>query len=308
MTMRGILRPGHCQVRVLDLEESINFYTNVFGLVETGRDASGRVYFKTHDERDHNSFIIREADRAGGDFYGFKVYDKATMEQLEADLNAYGIKTERIPAGELLETGERVRFEVPTGHHIELYYEKTCIGDGRGYKNPDVIIEDRKGISPVRMDHWQLHGADLDGTLKVFTEVLGFSLVEKIVDEKEDMNIAVWLTCSCKAHDIAFVRDERNNTMHHTSFLLETWEQVLHAADLMGKHRVSIDNGPLRHGITRGTTIYSFDPSGNRLETFCGGYDYYPDMQPYVWTTDELGAAIFYHTRALNERFLTVVT
>jgi len=308
MTMRGVLRPGHCQVRVLDLEESVNFYTNIFGLVETGRDASGRVYFKSHDERDHNSFIIREADRAGGDYYAFKVYDKATLDRLDSDLRAYGLPTERMPAGELLETGERVRFEIPTGHLIELYAEKTCIGDGRGYTNPDVIIEDRKGISPIRLDHWQLHGDDLDGTHKVFTEVLGFSLVEKIVDQGENKDMAVWLTCSCKAHDIAFVRDERRNTMHPTSFLLDTWEHVLRAADLMGKHRVSIDNGPLRHGITRGTTIYSFDPSGNRLETFCGGYDFYPDMQPYVWTTDEMGAAIFYHTRELNERFLTVVT
>jgi len=46
MTMSGVLRPGHCQLRVLDLEESVNFYTNVFGLVETGRDSTGRVYFK----------------------------------------------------------------------------------------------------------------------------------------------------------------------------------------------------------------------------------------------------------------------
>ena len=76
----------------------------------------------------------------------------------------------------------------------------------------------------------------------------------------------------------------------------------------MAKNKVFIDAGPIRHGITRGTTIYSFDPSGNRLETFSGGYDFYPDMKPYTWTEDEMGAAIFYHTRALNERFLTVVT
>ena len=41
---------------------------------------------------------------------------------------------------------------------------------------------------------------------------------------------------------------------------------------------------------------------------FCGGYDFYPDMQPTVWTFDEMGRGVFYHTRALNERFLTVLT
>lgn len=308
MAMTGVLRPGHAQMRVLDLEESINYYINTFGLVETGRDSQGRVYFKCHDERDHNSFIIRQADRAGLDFLGFKVLNHDTLNKLEADLNAYGVKTERIPAGELLETGERVRFTVPTGHVVELYADKTEVGDGLGYLNPDVIIENRKGISPIRLDHWQLHGPDLDATRDLFINVLGFSLAERIVTNDGKTDLAVWMSCSTKAHDIAFVRDERANTCHHAAFLLETWEHVLRAADLMSKHRASIDIGPIRHGITRGTTIYSFDPSGNRLETFCGGYAFYPDMRPYTWTEDEMGAAVFYHTRALNERFLTVVT
>jgi catechol 2,3-dioxygenase len=308
MAMTGVLRPGHAQLRVLDLEESVKFYTDTFGLVETGRDNQGRVYFKCHDERDHNSFIIREADSAGMDFYGFKVLDNETLDQLEKDLNDYGVPTERMPAGDLLETGERIRFTAPTGHIFELYAEKTEVGDSLGYLNPDVIIEGRKGISPLRLDHWQIHGSDLDGSRDLFINVLGFSLVERIVSEDGQTDLAVWLTCSCKAHDIAFVRDERDNTLHHSAFLLETWDHVLKAADLMAAKRVSIDIGPLRHGITRGTTIYAFDPSGNRFETFCGGYNFYPDMKPYTWTEDEMGAAIFYHTRALNERFLTVVT
>ena len=73
-------------------------------------------------------------------------------------------------------------------------------------------------------------------------------------------------------------------------------------------NKVQIDIGPTRHGITRGTTIYFFDPSGNRLETFCGGYDFYPDMHPVTWNWEEVGAAIFYHDRKLNEAFLSVVT
>jgi len=308
MAITGVLRPGHTQLRVLDLEESVKFYTNILGLVETGRDGTGRVYFKCHDERDHHSFIIRQADRSGMDFYGLKVSNNETLSKLEADLNAYGVATERMPAADILETGERVRFVIPTGQVFELYAEKSELGDGLGYINPDVVIEDRKGISPLRLDHWQMHGSDLDGSRDLFINVLGFCLVERILSEDGKSDMAVWLSCSNKAHDVAFVRDERDNKLHHTSFLLETWEHVLRAADLMAKHRVSVDIGPLRHGITRGFTIYAFDPSGNRFETFCGGYAFYPDMRPYTWTWDEVGTAIFYHTRALNERFLTVVT
>ena len=49
MATTGVMRPGHIQLRVLDLDESVEFYKNVLGLVETGRDRQGRVYFKAWD-------------------------------------------------------------------------------------------------------------------------------------------------------------------------------------------------------------------------------------------------------------------
>ena len=308
MAMTGVLRPGHAQIRVLDMEESVKFYTDVLGLIETGRDSQGRVYFKACDERDHNSVVLRQADRAGMDFFAFKVLDKATLEKLDADLKAYGVKTERIPAGEMLETGERVRFKIPTGHTIELYAEKTDVGNGQPYTNPAPWVPDLKGIGPSRMDHCLIYGGDIDGNRALFEKLLGFTLVERVKLEDGETDLATWLTASAKAHDIAMVRHGEDDKMHHVSFKLDTWEQVLRAADIMSMNRVSIDIGPTRHGITRGTTIYFFDPSGNRLETFCGGYDFYPDMHPVTWTWDEVGAAIFYHDRKLNDAFLSVVT
>lgn len=309
MATTGVMRPGHIQLRVLDLDESVNFYKNVLGLVETGRDASGRVYLKAWDERDHNSVVLRKADRAGMDFIGFKVKDKATLEKLDRDLKEYGVKTERMPAGDLLETGERVRFTLPTGHVMELYADKTDVGNCQSYTNPDPwTSEAEKGIAPHRFDHCLLYGPDLEGTLKLLTDVLGFHLVEHVLMEDGKSDLAIFVSCSHKAHDLAFVRHPEPGKLHHLSFLLGSWEKVLRAADIMSMNRVSLDIGPTRHGITRGTTIYAFDPSGNRFETFCGGYETYPDHKPLTWTFDEVGAGIFYHDRKLNERFLTVVT
>lgn len=308
MAMTGVLRPGHAVVRVLDLDESVKFYTEVMGLKETGRDQSGRVYFKCQDERDHNSFVIRKAASAGIEAFAFKVLNKGTLATLEGRLKEYGVTTERVPAGEMLGTGERVRFKLPTEHVIELYAEKTDIGNGLGYTNPEVWVEGGQGIGPVRMDHALIYGPDIDGNRKLLEEVLGFTLAERVLMEDGRTDLATWLTCSAKAHDIAMVRHTEPARLHHVSFQLQSWEQVLRAADIMSMHRVSIDIGPTRHGVTRGTTIYFFDPSGNRMETFCGGYDFYPDMHPTTWTWEEVGPAVFYHDRKLNERFLTVVT
>ena len=96
--------------------------------------------------------------------------------------------------------------------------------------------------------------------------------------------------------------------LHHASFVLDNWGEVLKAADIITKKRVPLDIGPTRHGITRGETIYFFDPSGNRNEVFSGGYIYYPDRPVLTWTDEELGRAIFYHDRKINEKFLSVFT
>lgn len=309
MAMNGVLRPGHVVLRVLDLNESIEFYKNVLGLVETGRDSQGRVYFKAWDERDHNSVLIRQADSAGLDFVGFKVDSAATLDRLEANLKDYGVKTERMPAGEMLETGERVRFLLPTGHTFELYAEKTDVGNGMAYVNPEAWTPAAEhGIAPIRLDHMLLYGPDIEKAQAILQDVLGFYLVEHVVLEDDQTDLAIWLSTSIKAHDIAFVRHPEPGKLHHVSFLLDSWEKVLRAADLMSMNRVSIDIGPTRHGVTRGTTIYAFDPSGNRFETFCGGYQAYPDHHPIKWTMDDVGRGVFYHDRKLNETFLTVVT
>lgn len=308
MAMTGVLRPGHVCLRVLDLNESVEFYREVLGLLETGRDAQGRVYFKAWDERDHNSLVLREAESAGIDFMGFKVLDAATLETLEAALQAHGVPTERVAAGEMLGTGERVRFRIPTGHVMELYADKQVVGSPVGTLNPAPWVENLKGIAPVRMDHALLYGGDIDGVEKLFCEVLGFYVTERVLLEDGRGTLAVFMACSPKAHDIAFVRHPEDGKLHHVSYLLESWEQVLRAADLMSMHKVSVDIGPTRHGITRGATIYAFDRSGNRFETFSGGYQTYPDNEPFTWTFDEVGTAIFYHDRKLNEAFLSVVT
>lgn len=218
MAMTGVLRPGHAQVRVLDLEESVRFYRDVLGLVETGRDAQGRVYFKCWDERDHSSYVIREADRAGIDFFGFRVLDVATLDKFDADLQAYGLKTTRIPAGEMLETGERVRFELPSGHVMELYAEKTKVGNGIPLINPAPWSKARdNGIAPVRLDHALLYGPNVAEVQKIFTEVLGFYLVERVLTPDGNANAAIWLSCGQKVHDIAFAEYPEPGKLHHCS-------------------------------------------------------------------------------------------
>ncbi len=311
MAMTGVLRPGHIQIRVLDLDEGVRHYRDVLGLEETGRDALGRVYLRGWDERDHHSIVLRHADRAGMDFFGFKVDSEASLDRLEKAVQDWGLKTERIPAGDLLETGERVRFEIPSGHLIELYAKKTYIGQDRGDKDPSSYSKRfDNGIAPMRFDHGLLYGPNVDKVLDLFTNVLGFHLAEYVTMPDSEEKGALWLCCSNKAHDIAFVAHPEPGMLHHVSFYMESIERVFRAADIMSANDVKVDIGPTRHGITRGGTIYAWDPSGNRFETYSGGNSSYPDLPPIHWTWDGLGegGGLDVAHRKMHETFLTVVT
>ena len=120
--------------------------------------------------------------------------------------------------------------------------------------------------------------------------------------------MAVFLTCSTKPHDIAFVAQPKPGCFHHVSFLLESAHDVIKAADLVGKYRIPVDVSPNRHGVTRGMTIYFFDPAGNRNEVFAEGYVHYPDTPTIVWTTDEMGPAGWAHDNVVRPSFFEVVT
>jgi|TARA_R110002050_G_scaffold245808_1_gene383411 catechol 2,3-dioxygenase len=305
---KGVMRPGHVQLRVLDLEEAVLHYRDLMGLIETHRDSQGRVYFKAWTEVDKFSVVLREADKPGMDFMAFKVLNNEVLDQLESDLIAYGCEVEQIAAGELDGCGRRVRFVAPSGHNFELFAEKEQTGKwGVSNVNPEAWPRNLKGMKATRFDHCLLYGPNVKECNALFRDVLGFDLAEQVIDPEGNL-VGAFITVGMKAHDVAFIDSPEPNQFHHASFFLETWEDVLRAADLISMTDTSIDIGPTRHGLTHGKTIYFFDPSGNRNEVFCGGDYHYPDHEPVTWKAEDLGKAIFYHDRVLNERFLSVLT
>ena len=306
MAITGVLRPGYVQIRVLDLAEALKHYVDRIGLELVEKGADGRVYLRASDEFDRHSIVLREASSAGMDYMGFKVASDIDLTRYEKRLKEAGIKVEPVAPGEQPGVGRRISFTVPTGHRIELFAQMDTSPHGPSIENPDVWQDEPRGMRAVRFDHCLLYGPNVPETAKLFTDVLEFRLTEKVMTP--DAMIGAFLTCANKPHDVAFIHSDEPAKFHHVSFFLESWHDVGHAADLISRYNISHDIGPTRHGITRGQTIYFFDPSGNRNEVFAGGYTYYPDHPTRVWSADQLGKAIFYYERQLNERFLSVVT
>lgn len=310
MAIRGVLRIGEVAIRVLDLAAARRHYGEHIGLHEVMQDDTGRVYFKAWDEHDHHSLVLRETDRAGMDYFAFKVYDDATLEAFEGRIRDYGVAVERIPAGYYQRSGRRIQFELPGGHLMQLYADKERTGNTMPLRNPGTLPDDGviRGMRASRLDHVLLAGPNVAETTRFFTEVLDFDLGEELVDNDSGLQLASFLCCSNKPHDIAFVLREEPAKFHHVSFFLDSVNDVYHAGDIMGKHNIAVDVGPTRHGITRGATIYFYDPSGNRNEVFSGGYIHYPDRPHLTWDTTQLGHAAFAIDNQPRPSFFNVVT
>lgn len=308
MAMTGVLRPGFVQLRVLDLAEAITYYRDRIGLDQVGETVDGKAYFRAFDEFDRHSVILRQSDAAGMDVLGFKVASEADLDGFRGRLEAMGVEVSDVAAGVDPGLGRRLRFTAPTGHIFDLYAEMELSENAPMTRNPEIWHREPRGMRVIRFDHCALSGGDIMGSARIFQEALDFTLSEEAVDETTGQRLAVFLSCSNKAHDVAFIGFPEPGKLHHASFLLESWNDVGHAADIIARYDISIDIGPTRHGITRGQTIYFFDPSGNRNETFAGGYHFYPDNPLRMWTADNAGKAIFYYERRVNETFLSVAS
>lgn len=307
MAVRGVLRPGFVQFRIRDPERALVHYRDRVGLDFVCRGPDDRLYLKGYDEFDRHSVVLREAETPGLDAMGWRVDREETLIELEHRLKETGVEVSSVEPGEQPGVGRRIAFSSPTGHRFEFYADIEASERGPLVENPDLWREEPRGMRPIRFDHCLLYGPDIDGAAQIFREALDFNVTEVCRDEGGDL-LAIFLSCSNKPHDVAFIRHADPGKLHHVAFLVEDWTDIGRAADIMARYDIPIDIGPTRHGMTRGQTIYFFDPSGNRNEVYAGGYTYYPDHPVRTWSADQTGKGIFYYERALNDRFLSVVT
>ena len=304
----GILRMGYAHVRVTDLAEAKQHYANTLGLYET-LEQDGKVYYKGWDEWDHHSLVLEEGG-VGVVKYGFKVEKPEDIDEIERKGKAFGLTVERMSKGENPEVSDGIRFTTPSDHVFEVYHEQTVIGTEVGTHNPEAFPRHLVGVGVPGLDHSLILAEDVRTMENMLTEVFGFYATERVQTDLVDDDahyIATWMTSNNQIHQIAVLEGPQSK-LHHVAFKLQDWSEVGHAGDLFAMDDVPIDIGPTRHGITRGTTIYFFDPAGNRNEVFAGGYLAYPDRPTVKWTPDQIAKGIFYHAREINERFTTVST
>ena len=276
---------GHVELFTPSPDASLDFFSSVVGLHETDR-CGNSVYLRAWGDYERHTLKLTAHSTSGLGHLGLRVRDDATLHQLVAHLAEHNI------IGEWVDDkghGPAYRVATPDGHAIELYWEterfEATAAVSTAFKNqPQRYVP--KGIAPRRLDHINLLARDVAPTRDFFQRLLGLRLTEQIVLDN-GTEAGAWLSATNKSYDVAITHDRTgaSGRLHHVTFMMDSREDVLRAADILRDADVPIETGPHKHNIGQTFFLYCFEPGGNRFEVGAGGYLIFdPDWKPIVWT------------------------
>ncbi len=112
---------GHVEMFTDRFDESLDFFTRVYGLKESGRDGDS-AYLRAWDEYEFHSLKLTRHDTTGVGHIGYRVSSPEALERRVAAIEASRFKAHGWVEGDMGH-GRAFRFEDPFGHLFELYWD-----------------------------------------------------------------------------------------------------------------------------------------------------------------------------------------
>ncbi|HLI87042.1 MAG TPA: catechol 2,3-dioxygenase [Ktedonobacteraceae bacterium] len=295
--IRDLAHLGHFEIYTPKPDESLWFFKHVFGMQETNREGRS-VYLRAWGDYDHCTLKLTEAKQAGLGHVGWRTYSPQALERRAQALERLGCGKGWIDGD--IGHGRAYQFTDPDGHLMEIYYESqkyraTPDMRSRLFNQPQKFFG--HGIGVKRIDHINLMCSDIPSNRLFLQQHLGFQLHELLQPEVDGIEEGAWLSVTPLTHDIAYTLDATGSRgrLHHIAYWLDTREDVLRAADILTEHDIFIEAGPARHNISQAFYLYLYEPGGNRVEVYSGGYLVFaPDWEPVVWRKAERGRGVYW--------------
>lgn len=310
---KGILRIGYVRIGLPDsrLEQSAAFYTGTLGML-AGRVQPDRIYLRCWHESHEFSLVIDETQAPGLIEVGFQVRDAEDLYDVARRVEASGIGVTREGAGEpLAGLGESIHFEVPQGPRLRLFAHMAQAGYVTGFDSPDWVPprELRGTPAPLFLNHVGFTSADPAAAVDFLTGTLGFTVSEKIVSDSGTQLLSALLFRMSKdvgGQELAIFPGSATR-LHHIAFSKEDSTDILIDGQYLRQERVQIERyGPTRQSYGKTFSLHFRDPHQVRLELCSGGRvtEAHPEFEPVVWREADLGKALSYYDRDLDESFL----
>lgn len=282
---------GHVEVLTDRFEDSLDFFTRVYGLTESDREGDS-VYLRAFDDYEFHTLKLTGHHATGVGHIGYRVSSPEALERRVAAIQASRYTTRGWVEGDLGH-GPAFRFEDPFGHVFELYWETSkyvASGDERpALKNLAQRYHGR-GCCPRRIDHVNLLAVDVSEFRDFMITCLGSRVTEQIRFDDGRLG-GCWFTVNNKTYDLACTEDHAggHGRFHHVTYVVDQREDVLRAADIFLENGVHIETGPHKHAIQGTFFLYVWEPAGNRVELANTGARLIlqPDWETVTWSEAE---------------------
>lgn len=245
--MIKVKRIRHVTFVTPDIDRQIEYYQSVVGLGVIIRTASHALLATDSDEL---AVILQRGDRAVCQRMTFEIAPDLNFADLVTQLSASGIVAE-IRSDPLPGVARSVLFRDFEGTEIELLAGPTFAA----------AQQPVGGIAADRLGHVALYTGDPQKASKFYADVLGFRVSDWIEES------FVFMRCGFDHHSVNFARGTARQ-LHHLAFELRDASHMHRACDLLGRKKMPILWGPVRHGPGHNVAIYHRNPDGHLIELF----------------------------------------
>ena len=288
---RDIAHIGPVELFTPTLEETRDFFVDLMGLSEVGRDDSS-IYLHSWD--DYESFTIRiiAREKAGIGRTYLRAASPRALERLVERIEASGYGEGWVD--DIRGLGATFLFTDPDGHAMGAYWEvERFVADDSNrpaLKNQAARYPGR-GANIRRLDHVNYLTGDVPSTSAFLVNVLGARCTERIAKADDSGYSGVWYSVTNKTYDLVYTEDwaGANGRLHHLAFATDSRDDILRAADVFLEAGVHIETGPHKHAIQQTFFLYVWEPGGNRIELCNAGARLIlaPDWDTITWTAEE---------------------
>lgn len=282
---------GHVEIYTDCFDESLDFFTRVYGLKLSGQEGDS-AYLRAWDDYEFHTLKLTRHERTGVGHIGYRTMSEEALARRVAAIEASGYKAHGWVEGDLGH-GRAFRFEDPFGHVFELYWDTRRYEPGPADRPALKNMSSRfhaQGACPRRLDHLNLLAEDVTVFRNFMQTCLGSRVTEQIQLDNGRLG-GCWFTVNNKSYDLACTEEHGGGMgrLHHVTYATDQREDILRAADVFLENGVHIETGPHKHAIQGTFFLYVWEPAGNRVELANAGARLVlaPDWETVTWTEAE---------------------
>ena len=251
----NVTRASHMAFTVKDLDRSLEFYTEVGGLVLTERDENVS-YLRGVEEDCHHSLVLRKTDgKPACEQIGFRVLTDDDLDAAEEFFQSAGLDPQWADVPFQRKT---LRVRSPQGLPLEFCASMPI------QERQHSFVNRQRGGAAMRFDHTQCAVASVQDACDFFAS-FGFMVSDCSTTPDGDLWSA-FMRRKNNPHDIV-LGTRPGPRLHHFAYITER-ENLLRAGDAARSlgYRENVEFGPSRHGQDHNRFIYFRDPDGHRFE------------------------------------------